>query len=964
MTETSSTRLMDLFAEAVELDEDARRTFIDRIEADDPGLARKLRALLAADSTEGPSLHAPIEEAAKSLSAQKAAEEAAEEEDRWLGREIGPWRIKRRIGAGGMGAVFYAERSDESYDQGAALKIMAAQLLDREGAARFRVERQILANLQHPHIARLIDGGTTDEGLPYLVMSYVEGERVDLYCDREALNVPDRLKLFMKICEAVDFAHRNLVVHRDLKPSNILIDTAGTPQLLDFGIAKLIDKEQLEMTMVRTSVDARVMTPEYASPEQVRGEQVSIATDVYALGVLLYRLLTGRSPYGSGHSSPHALHTAILSEDPKKPSSVVTEATTPDERSVMTDLGKQRGLRPEQLRSALSGDLDNIVLKCLQKEPERRYRTAADLADDIRRYLNRQPIEARGDDWAYKARKFIRRRAIPLGVTAGVIAIVAGLTTFYMIRLADERDQARIAAQQARQASDFLAGLFFNASPDQTPQGGVTAIDLLEKGQEQVDALAEQPRLQAQVIALIGRSYFYLGDVERAADLLRQSVTLQEQADTQDPLLFADTLIVLGQALSYNDYGDDIDEADEFLQRGIAILDTVEGADPLFLRNALAARGILLYNLDRSEEAIDLHRRALAITEQANDRESVASSLNNLALAYSDLGRLDEAEPYYRRAIAMNDEHLGELHPVTIQSYGNLGTSLMRANTPKDAETLLTEAIRRGEEVLLPTDAGLALYRAELGLAKMEKGAFEEGADVLREAIAISEEAFGENHVETCYQMLKLGDILAAAGDFDGAERVYMDADRRLSQSDAQAAPNIARQIRASRILAMLASGNATGARPLINEALEERDEISQTRLNILETYRAMAMTVAGEHEQAADLFADTITKIGDTRFEPPVYKMSVYDHQARSLLALGRIEEARNSILEAKGIAQNSVGPESWRMALLDLTHASIMRADGREDAAQALEKPARQRLIALFGNSDPRLQLGTIIR
>ena len=364
---------------ALALQGSEREAYLEQLRRDDAALAAAVDDLVRNTQVDDAFLRDPIEASASQLS------EAAV--DPWLGREIGAYRIVERIAAGGMGAVFLAERADAQFEQRVAIKIMTAQLLADDAIERFKTERQLLASLQHPYIAQLLDGGTTEEGLPYLVMEYVDGSPIDVHCDSAGLSIPERLALFGKTAQAVDFAHRSLIVHRDIKPSNILVTKDGTPKLLDFGIAKLLEPTSLQASGQQTQVGRRVLTLEYASPEQVRAERVTTATDVYSLGVLLYQLLTGRSPYDFSSESPSSIESQILDTPPEKPSTRVTgsfDSADAISQTRATTLGR--------LRRRLSGDLDNIVLMALRKEPERRYHSARAMVDDIERYLEHLPV--------------------------------------------------------------------------------------------------------------------------------------------------------------------------------------------------------------------------------------------------------------------------------------------------------------------------------------------------------------------------------------------------------------------------------------------------------------------------------------------------------------------------------------------------------------------------------------------
>jgi eukaryotic-like serine/threonine-protein kinase len=352
----------------------------------------------------------------------------------WTGKRLGPYRITEDIARGGMGSVFKAVRADDAYEQVVAIKVVRSHVATELIAQRFRAERQILANLEHPHIARLLDGGQSDGGTPYLVMEYVDGKPIDEYCESRGLSVNERLKLFRDVCSAVQYAHQRLIVHRDLKPSNILVDAVGQVKLLDFGIAKLLDSAQLDEhgNAVAMPTEANAMTPAYASPEQVKGEAITTASDVYALGVLLYRLLTGRSPYKANATQPLALAKEIVETDPERPSTAVPqpESSRPTQRTVDTDEIKRsiRTLISKRLQKELRGDLDNVVLMALRKDPQRRYASAEQLAEDVQRCQNNLPVVARADTFSYRAKKFIQRNRFSMAFAAlGGMVLIGGI---------------------------------------------------------------------------------------------------------------------------------------------------------------------------------------------------------------------------------------------------------------------------------------------------------------------------------------------------------------------------------------------------------------------------------------------------------------------------------------------------------------------------------------------------------
>jgi Tol biopolymer transport system component/tRNA A-37 threonylcarbamoyl transferase component Bud32 len=410
----------ELLYSALDVAPNQRRAFLEERCGSDTGLLREVETLVASHESAGEFLEAPPIEPAFDAAG-----------DPILGTRIGPYRVVEEVGHGGMGAVYRGVRADDTYRQEVAIKLIRPGMDNEFIVRRFRHERQILANLGHPNIARLLDGGTTADGLPYFVMEYIRGKPIDEYCNVLKLPTDERLKLFCTVCSAVHFAHEKLIVHRDIKPGNILIDKTGVPKLLDFGIAKLLDPELSSQTIDRTGTLVRMMTPEYASPEQVRGEQVTAASDIYSLGVLLYQLLTGHRPYRLNNKSPHELAQAICEENPARPSTIVgrvEEITRPSGESIRITpraVAEARGSDPDQLRRALSGDLDTIILMAMRKEPHRRYATARLLADDIQRHLEGRRVMARKDTLGYRASKLMQRHRSPLIAAAVVLVFVA-----------------------------------------------------------------------------------------------------------------------------------------------------------------------------------------------------------------------------------------------------------------------------------------------------------------------------------------------------------------------------------------------------------------------------------------------------------------------------------------------------------------------------------------------------------
>ncbi|MGH7528613.1 MAG: serine/threonine-protein kinase, partial [Gemmatimonadales bacterium] len=512
-------RLALIFDDVLELAPEARAAYLDHACAGDAALRAEIDALLAADAGSG-----DFPEAAEAYfpSLMGAAADAAQPPAGGLaaGTVIGPYRVVRELAQGGMGAVYLAERADGQFEQRVALKLIRAGLDSVEVQRRFLAERQILARLNHPNIAKLLDGGIAAEGRPWFAMELVDGSPLLAWCDERKLGLTERLRIFEAVCDAVRYAHQNLVVHRDLKPSNILVTTDGRVKLLDFGIAKVLEggaegqRGSGADVAPLTRTELRILTPEYAAPEQVRGEPVTTATDVYALGAVLYELLAGQRVHRFDRHTPAEIERVVCETDPEPPSA-----------AAMQDVAASAARRtePRRLRRLLRGDLDTIVLKALQKDPARRYPSAEALLDDLRRFESGLPIKARPESRTYRLGKFVRRHGV--GVAAGTalfLALLAGLGGTLW--------QARAAAREASRAvavKDFLVGLFQESDPAQARGRNITADELLARGIQRLDtALTRDPALQSELLGELGKIHRELGLFERADSLLERSVRL------------------------------------------------------------------------------------------------------------------------------------------------------------------------------------------------------------------------------------------------------------------------------------------------------------------------------------------------------------------------------------------------------------------------------------------------------
>ncbi|HEX6049707.1 MAG TPA: serine/threonine-protein kinase [Gemmatimonadaceae bacterium] len=567
MSEIDWPAVAEIFADALELPPEQRSAFVAERCGDRPEMHAAVTRMLVAREEAPPQFLAGVR---RDLLDEVAGATPSLE-------RAGPWRLIREIGHGGMGRVFLAERADAQFDQKVAVKLLKRGMDSDAILARFLRERQILAGLDHPNIARLLDGGIAEDGRPYFVMEYVDGEAITAYADARRLSIDARLALFRTVCLAVEYAHRNLVVHRDLKPSNILVTTDGRPKLLDFGIAKLLaSPDDKAEAATLTSAGVRLLTPDYAAPEQFHGDPITTATDVYGLGAVLYHLLAGLPPVDArarkGAERGPDTDPVPVSTAPFRPVPGLEDAPSPDAVAAL------RSTDATRLRRRLSGDLDVIVATALRVTPDRRYASVGALHDDIRRHLERLPVRARPDTLGYRTSRFVRRHRAVV-VAAGVVAtllVAFGISTAMQARaLERERDRARLEAAAAREVSEFLVGVFEVADPmTSAPGNPVSASDLLDRGARRIESeLAGQAAVQARLLGVIGRAYANLQRTDRAEPLLARAVELQRTIDgSPSPAVGA----ALHQLARVRMQGNSFPEAAAALREALAIQRDIE----------------------------------------------------------------------------------------------------------------------------------------------------------------------------------------------------------------------------------------------------------------------------------------------------------------------------------------------------------------------------------------------------
>ena len=854
-------RVSEVFHAALALEGEARARYLAEASAGNAALRAEVTSLLA-HAGEGP-LGEPADAPSESLRTEPI---------------FGDYRLLKSLGEGGMGRVYLAERVGEGFTQRVALKLLRRGLFRTPDLMqRFARERQILARLEHPGIARLIDGGYGPGGQPYLAMEYVEGDRLTEYVRNNNLDVEARLRLFIAIAETVHYAHQRLVIHCDLKPANIIIPASGDPRLLDFGVATLAEGEEAEPRGEAAGPRPGFwFTPNYASPEQVLGERVTTLSDIYTLGVLLYELLTGVLPYEIGEFTPQGVAGVVGGRVPERPSTRVAD---------------------RHLARRLRGDLDTIILKALAKEPEQRYRSAQGLAEDLRRHLEHEPVRARPHTLGYRTGAFIRRNRAPVIAAALVlVALTAGLiTTSWQARVAARaRLGAETALAQSQEVTDFLVGVFQEGDPTAAPVDAAFAAQLLERGRARVEELGDQPAVQARLLDALSQLYLsigrtdearvaagrslaarrrtfgddhpevavslqYLGRVERVAGRYRHAELLYRQAldilgrktGTENEA-YADALADLAFLLPYLAR---LPEAESAYREVITIRRRVlRPADP-GIADALIRLSFVLQAQGKNADAESAARQALAIRRRTLDplNPLVGAALISLADNIStDSTRWAEAESLYRGGVVLQRRAMGDRYLGLVHGLGNLAQLLQRERRYAEADSLLQNVLALREAGLGPDHFLVAGDRGAIANLRADEGRLDEAIAIRREVVASVERSLGPDHPFLAGQMYELAQLYLRKGDLPGAESLLIrsgDIRRRTNGPNHLAVARceaLLGEIAVRRRQYAQAEPHLTGALAVL-ESLGSAtpEEVASVRRNLTTTYRALGRPVA-----------------------------------------------------------------------------------------------------------------------
>jgi serine/threonine-protein kinase len=877
-----------LFERALDLEASRRSAWLANACHGDESLVHEVVALLAAHERAAGLLEADAVRAAAAVA--KANRVSTRE-------RIGPYRLDGVIAEGGMGVVYRAERSDGQFSRRVAIKLIRSSPDLSELHRRFEVERQILASLDHPNIASLLDGGMTDDGLPYLVMEYVDGSPIDQYCAQNRLGVDDILELFRTVARAVQHAHRNLVVHRDLKPSNVFVTSDGVVKLLDFGIAKILDPSLFGQSAEITRTGLRLMTPAYASPEQLTGGTITTATDVYGLGVVLYQLLTGSLPFDLDGCTPGECERVILNDEPRRPSSQVMQLSAASPDGPVTVAPPDRLQR--RLHRRLRGDLDRIVLMALRKEPERRFASAGDFADDIDRHLTGKPVRARTNSATYRARKFMYRHR--WGVAAAVlvaVSLIGGtLATAWQARRAsrqaaiasDERDRATTEAAKAARVAGLMLDLFRLSDPSQTLGDTVTAREVLDRGTERIEhEFSDQPEVQAELLLDVARVYANLGLLSRAETLIRRSLQLREDLFGRQSLETSESFGQLGRVLAVQGRRE---EAIAAYRAAVTIRGAVLDHPDTLLAHYQASLGWEVRAEGSHDEAAELFRRALDVQIVALGEESpqVAATMLGLASAYHDRGSFEQAEQLFQQALERLPTGRATPHPLAATALLNIGMLRRLREQYLAAEPMIESALKMRTALYDPDHHMVIEAMKEWGQLLYYLGRYGAADRVLRDALARADRVLGPEHDHTITIREALAITLTLAGRYEEALAIH-DSSRIVKQAHSSETSLLATILRSGRPLLELGRLREADAR--FREGLSMTGPTSVYRVIALRGAAQVAHR-QGRYDESERLFQQALA-IAAERLRPNHrYTLATEQAFAGLLIDLGRHAEA-----------------------------------------------------------------------
>jgi eukaryotic-like serine/threonine-protein kinase len=926
---------------ALEMDQVERETWMASLRKDDPSIADELEGLLRrrdALSEEGFLTAAPVRPIGPSTA----------------GETIGPYTLISPLGNGGAGTVWLARRSDGRFDGLAAIKLLNPELVGQVGQGRFEREAGILARLSHPHVAHLIDAGVSPAGQPYLVLERIDGDRIDCFCDDQRMGIEARVRLFLDLLGAVAHAHSHLIVHRDIKPSNVLVTRDGRVKLLDFGIAKLLDREGGLMSAL-TREGGQALTPAYAAPEQVTGGQVTTATDVYALGVLLYLLLGGAHPAGDLVRSPAELMKAIVEDEAPRLSATVG-GTGAGGSAELAERADRRATTPERLRRSLRGDLDTIVAKALKKAPGERYPSVTDLADDLRRYLENQPIRARPDALAYRVVKFVRRNRAPAALAALVVTALLVGTTATLAQAKRASAQAERASAQARRASAeaaradsmrrFMFDAFAEAEPGAPRAGPASVVDAVERAIAATSADdGTDPRARLELLIHLAQVLNSQGSLERARGLLVPAVA-RAGADfgPGDPLVLEAEATLFWNEVLRGEFTGARQRADRLLAR--------IPEDSLRLRAEVLRRSANLAT-KQSDRArgLDEARRAVDLSRRSGDGTMLGDALDELGNAFLTAGDLPESIRTYEELLTLRRQRYGAEHAEVADVEASLSRAYRRSGSLDRAEEHARRAVAIDRKVYTSDHWRSALHLNALSILLNMRRAFPEMLAVASEGLRIQRATLGDTHPSTLNSLQNVGWAHVQMEEFAAAVPPLRES---LAGKNVQYGPEDGQTVmtRATLGRALAASGHAAEGKAEMDHAIASAEGLADPDHNLLGESlekRIRAALDLGEPAQALpllDRLAAVVAKLPGTDH---YWTGRVDAFRGEALLALNRTDEAVAALDAAARALATSPAPDAVLSVEVPLRLAAAAQARGEEERSRALARDGRARLSAL---------------
>ena len=750
MDSTRWQRVQSLFHEAADMPASEQRSYLEAQCGDDAALVSEVLVLLEEDARGGSMLDGDVATVASQILDDSTSGSLPF-------KEFGPYRIKQALGEGGMGVVYLAEREDLGNE--VAIKILRDAWVSPARRERFNAEQRTLAQLNHPSIARLYDADTSPDGTPFFVMEYVEGVPLTEYCKAQKCSIPERLRLFREVCEAVLYAHQHAVIHRDLKPSNILVKRDGSVRLLDFGIAKHL--ENLGELVDQTITGLRLMTPAYAAPEQIRGEQVGIQSDVYSLGVVLYELLAGRLPFDLTKRTPAQAEKLLTEQEAERPSDVAEKEAA----SAGTN-----GMAVAASRAAWA-DLNVLCLTAMRKDPLRRYQSVEALIRDVDHYLKGEPLEARPDTWHYSLGKFVRRNWQVVSAAAAVFAIVVGLVIFYTVRLTRARNAAVAQAARTQRIQRFMLNLFQGGDPSAGPADDLRVVTLLDRGVQEARSLDAEPAVQAELFETLGGLYQKLGKLEQADRLLESALAKREALYGPDSPETAKGLLALG---SLRDAEAKYDEAEKLIRQA---LDRdrrhLPPNDPAVAKATLELGGVLEDRGEYDQSIAVLEQTVQIYSAPGAEPAELADSLYELANAHFYAGHYEKSEEINERLLAMYKQMYGERHPRVADVLINLGAIRLDRGHYAEAEQYDRQALDIVQAWYGKDNPETATDLTLLARSLVYQKRYAEASDLLQQSLAIKERTFGKVHPSVASTLNELGSVALQENKYDAAEQYF-----------------------------------------------------------------------------------------------------------------------------------------------------------------------------------------------